>query len=150
MTSWQGSSLPTTSRPTKRRPRAPRPTPSRSRPASPRRGPPSGAPPPAEARALGRRGIDLAQAAVDPQAVGAGEALLGEILIDSGQPREAVELLEAAIAAFPDTGGGGVRATMLANLSRALLRTSQPARAIQAADPALDLAEHLGLERSVG
>ena len=103
----------------------------------------------ADAQALVRTGIDLAQAAGDPQAVGAGEALLGEILIDSGQPREAVELLEAAIAAFPDTGGGEVRATMLANLSRALMRTSQPARAIQAADLALDLAEHLGLERIV-
>ncbi len=103
----------------------------------------------ADAQALVRAGIDLAKAAGDPQAIGAGEALLGEILIDSGQPPQAVELLEAAIAAFPETGSGEVRATMLANLSRALMRTSQPARAIQAADLALDLAEHLGLERIV-
>jgi len=103
----------------------------------------------ADAQALVRAGIDLARAAGDPQAAGAGEALLGEILIDSGQPREAGDLLEAAVAAFPETGSGEVRATMLANLSRALMRTSQPARAIQAADLALDLAEHLGLERIV-
>jgi tetratricopeptide (TPR) repeat protein len=60
-----------------------------------------------------------------------------------------VEALEAAIAAFPETGIGEVRAAILANLSRALMRTSQPARAIQVADLALDLAEHLGLERIV-
>jgi class 3 adenylate cyclase/tetratricopeptide (TPR) repeat protein len=103
----------------------------------------------ADAQALARAGIDLARSTGDPQAAGAGEALLGEILIDSGQPAEAAEILEAAIATFPEAGSGEVRATILANLSRALMRTSQPARSIQAADLALDLAEHLGLERLV-
>ncbi len=103
----------------------------------------------ADAQALVRAGIDLARAADDRQQAGAGEALLGEILIDSGQPAEAAEVLEAAIAAFPEIGDDEVRADLLANLSRALMRTSQPARAIQAADLALDLAEHLGLERIV-
>lgn len=82
-------------------------------------------------------------------AVGRAQALLGEILIDAGQPLQAVEVLEAAIDAFPETGGDEVRAGLLANLSRALMRSGEPARAIQAADLAVDLAEHLGLERIV-
>ena len=100
-----------------------------------------------DARALAAAGIDLARASGDQATVGAGEALLGEILIDSGQTPEAVAMLEAAVAAFPETGSGEVRATLLANLSRALMRTGQSVRAVVAADLALDLAEHLGLER---
>jgi class 3 adenylate cyclase/tetratricopeptide (TPR) repeat protein len=103
----------------------------------------------ADALALVRSGLDLARASGDQQTVGAGEALLGEILIDSGQTAEAVEVLEAAVAAFPATGSDAVRAGILANLSRAFMRTGQPAKAIEAADLALDLAEHLGLERIV-
>jgi class 3 adenylate cyclase/tetratricopeptide (TPR) repeat protein len=102
-----------------------------------------------DALALVRAGIDLARAAGDLQIVGAGEVLLGEILIDNGQPPEAVEALEAAILAFPETGDDEVRAGLLANLSRAYMRTGRPARAIETADRALDLAEHLGLERIV-
>jgi tetratricopeptide (TPR) repeat protein len=102
-----------------------------------------------QAEALVREGIDLARAAGDAQEVGAAEALLGEILIDSGQTPEAVEVLEAAIAGFPEMRSDEVRATLLANLSRALMRTGQPAKSIAAADVALDIAEHLGLERLV-
>jgi class 3 adenylate cyclase/tetratricopeptide (TPR) repeat protein len=103
----------------------------------------------ADAEALAREAMALAQTAGDPSAVGSAQALLGEILIDSGQPPQAVEVLEAAVAAFPETGDDTVRAAILANLSRALMRSGEPARAIQAADLALDLAEHLGLERLV-
>ncbi len=103
----------------------------------------------ADAEALARTAIDLSVAAGDPAAAGSGQALLGEILIDSGQPPQAVAVLEAGIAAFPETGGDEVRAAILANLSRALMRNGEPARAIAAADLALDLAEHLGLERIV-
>jgi tetratricopeptide (TPR) repeat protein len=38
---------------------------------------------------------------------------------------------------------------LLASLSRALMRTGQPAKAVETADKALDLAEHLGLERVI-
>ncbi|MFI5254997.1 MAG: AAA family ATPase [Candidatus Limnocylindrales bacterium] len=100
-----------------------------------------------DALALVRAGIDLARGAGDPQMVSAGEAFLGEILIDAGQTPEAVTVLEAALEAMPETGSPAVRATLLANLSRGLMRTRQPARAIAAADLALDLAEHLGLDR---
>jgi tetratricopeptide (TPR) repeat protein len=58
-----------------------------------------------------------------------------------------VEVIDAAIAALPETGGQEVRADLNATLSRALMRSGQFARSIQAADLALDLAEHLGLER---
>ena len=102
-----------------------------------------------DAQALVRTGIDLARTAADPVAVGSGEALLGEILIDSGQPPESVAVLESAVAHFPATGSDEVRAAILANLSRALMRADLPARSIAAADLALDLAEHLGLERLV-
>ena len=103
----------------------------------------------AEAEELARAGIDLARAAGDGAAAGVGEALLGDIIIDSGRPTEAVAILEAAVAAFPETGRDGARAAILANLSRALMRAEEPARAIVAADLALDLAEHLGDERLV-
>ena len=103
----------------------------------------------ADAEALVRAGIDLAVTTGDPQVVGAGQALLAEILIDTGKPAEAAEVLEAALADFPDTGSGAVRAAILANLSRAHMRLSQAEKAIKAADLALDLAEHLGLERIV-
>jgi len=102
-----------------------------------------------DSETLTRAGIELARGVGDPVAAGAGEALLGEILIDSGQPPEAVVVLEAAIASYPASGDDEVRAAILANLSRALMRADQPARSIEAADLALDLAEHLGLERLV-
>jgi class 3 adenylate cyclase/tetratricopeptide (TPR) repeat protein len=100
-----------------------------------------------EAETLARDAIQLALAAADPLAVGRAQALLGEILIDAGQAPQAVEVIDAAIAALPETGGQEVRADLNATLSRALMRSGQFARSIQAADLALDLAEHLGLER---
>jgi tetratricopeptide (TPR) repeat protein len=100
-----------------------------------------------DAEALARHAIQLARATGDPLALGRAQALLGEILIDAGQAPQAVEVLEAAIAAFPETDGDETRAGLNANLSRALMRSGEPARSIQAADLTLDLAEHLGLER---
>ena len=102
-----------------------------------------------DAQALVRAGIDLARSADPAHDAGAGEALLGEILIDSGQPAEAIAVLEAAIVGFPATGSDEVRAAILANLSRAFMRSGEPAKSIHAADLALDLAEHLGLERII-
>ena len=103
----------------------------------------------AEAEVLARAGIDLARAAENPGIAGAGEAVLGEILIDAGQPAEAVAILENAAASYPVPGSDETRATILANLSRALMRVGESARSIAAADRALDLAEHLGLERLI-
>jgi class 3 adenylate cyclase/tetratricopeptide (TPR) repeat protein len=102
-----------------------------------------------DAVALVRGGIDLATAAGDAHAAGAGAALLGEALIDAGHAPEAVDVLQAAVGAFPSSGSAEIRAAILANLSRAFMRNDQPERAVEAADLALDLAEHLGLERLV-
>jgi class 3 adenylate cyclase/tetratricopeptide (TPR) repeat protein len=103
----------------------------------------------ADAEALVRAGIDLARTTGDALAAGTGEALLGEIFIDAGQPSEAVTVLEAALAAFPASAQGDVRAEILTNLSRALMRTDHQGRAVDAADQALEIAERLGLERLV-
>jgi len=102
-----------------------------------------------EAEGLVMAGLDLARSTGDLQAAGEGEALHGEILIDWGRTSEAADVLEAAVAAFPESGTDEVRATLLASLSRSLMRTGQPARAVEKADLALDLAEHLDLERIV-
>ena len=103
----------------------------------------------AEAEELVLASLDLARVTGDLQAAGAGEALHGEILIDWGRTAEAAEVLEAAVAAFPTSGTDEVRATLLASLSRALMRTGHPARAVEIADQALTLAERLGLERII-
>ncbi|HSV91736.1 MAG TPA: hypothetical protein VLH81_01620, partial [Desulfobacterales bacterium] len=102
-----------------------------------------------DAETLVREAIELALATDHAPSVGSGRALLGEILIDSGRAPEAVAVLKAAIAAFPETDSEEVRAGLLANLSRALMRSGQLARAVEAADLALDLAEHLGLHRII-
>ena len=99
-----------------------------------------------DAVALVRTGLDIARTLVDPHLVGAGEALLGDILIDAGQPAEAAEVLRAAAGSLPEDAPREVRATILASLSRALMRTGNAVASIQAADVALDLAEHLGLD----
>ncbi|MEK6720683.1 MAG: adenylate/guanylate cyclase domain-containing protein [Chloroflexota bacterium] len=102
-----------------------------------------------DAEALVREAIASAALAADAVAVGEAEALLGEIHIDAGNPPEAVAALEHAIERFPEDGPREVRAALLANLSRALMRSAEPGRAIVAADLALDLAEHLNLTRLV-
>ncbi|HEV2006336.1 MAG TPA: adenylate/guanylate cyclase domain-containing protein, partial [Candidatus Limnocylindrales bacterium] len=102
-----------------------------------------------DAEALVRAGIDLARTTGDLLAAGTGEALLGEIFIDAGQPSEAVAVLETALAAFPGSSQDAVRAEILANLSRALMRADQQVRAVEAADLGLDIAERLGLDRLI-
>jgi class 3 adenylate cyclase/tetratricopeptide (TPR) repeat protein len=102
-----------------------------------------------EAETFAREGIELARAAGDPATAGSAGALLGEILIDAGKSTDAVVELEAALETLPAEGTAEARAELLANLSRALMRTDQPTKSIAAADLALDLAEHLGLERLV-
>jgi tetratricopeptide (TPR) repeat protein len=102
-----------------------------------------------EAEAFAIEAVELGRTAVDASAVGAARALLGEILIDDGRPPEASELLAAAAADMGPSVEGEVRAAILSNLSRAYMRTGAFVEAVRAADEALDLAEHLGLERLV-
>ncbi len=102
-----------------------------------------------QAEHLARAAIDLARSIGDLQVAGPGEALLGEILIDWGHMAEAVDVLETAVAVFPESGTDEVRATLLASLSRAYMRTGRPAEAVAMADLALALAERLGLDRII-
>jgi class 3 adenylate cyclase/tetratricopeptide (TPR) repeat protein len=99
-----------------------------------------------DAMALVRAGLETARALDDPHLVGTGEALLGHILIDAGQPAEAAEVLKIAVGSLPEDTPPEVRATILAGLSRALMRTGDTGAAVEAADLALGLAEHLGLD----
>ena len=101
-----------------------------------------------DAEALARESIELARASGDPAAVGSGEALLGEVLIDAGQTLEAVALLESA-AQRNEQGAPATRAALLSNLSRAYMRAGRPADSVAAADRALDIAEHQHLDRIV-
>jgi len=102
-----------------------------------------------DAEVLIREGIALARAADDLRVAGAGDALLGEILINAGQPVEAVEVLEAAVARQGDAGDEEVRAELLGNLSRAYMRSARPARSVETADRALELAERRHLDRII-
>ena len=100
-----------------------------------------------QAQALAQAAADLAAASGAAAATGRASALLGEVLIDAGNPVEAVQALEAADAALPDEGTGPARAEVLSNLSRAYMRTGRNAEAVAAADRALALAEELELDR---
>ncbi len=98
---------------------------------------------------LVRTGVELALAAGDTDALGACEALYGEILIDSGQTLEAVELLEAAAARPAAAIDETVMAELLGNLSRAYMRAGQPAKSVETADRALVVAERHHLDRII-
>ncbi len=102
-----------------------------------------------DALSLVRAGIDLAREAGDERAIGTGEALLGEILIDAGQTHEAAVVLDEALARLPDTIDDEARATLLANLSRAHMRDGHPRRSIEVADRALEIAERHHLDRVI-
>jgi class 3 adenylate cyclase/tetratricopeptide (TPR) repeat protein len=103
----------------------------------------------ADAEALAREAMSLAGDAGDPSGVGRAAALLGEILIDTGKPPESVEVLEGAVAAFPESGDDETRAVLLSNLSRAYMRSHQSARSIEIADRALEIAERRHFERII-
>ena len=102
-----------------------------------------------EAEELVRAGVELARTGADPDAVGAGEALLGEVLIDAGQSTEAVAVLETAVGGLTEASNDETRATLLSNLSRAYMRTGRSDDAVRTADRALQLAEHLHLDRII-
>ena len=79
-------------------------------------------------------------------AVVRANALAGRIMVNGGLIKEAVEALDGALAALPDTSDDAARADILVNLSRALFRSGQPGRAVDVADGALAIAERLDLE----
>ena len=102
-----------------------------------------------DAHELALEALTLAQATAEASATGSAQALLGEILIDDGQIPEALVVLEDAVAALPEDADSEVRATLLSNLSRVYMRSGRYGPSIDAADLALDIAEHRNLERIV-
>ena len=73
-------------------------------------------------------------------------AMLGAILLDASRIAEARTALEATLSDLDETVDAAVRAEVLSNLSRALMRSDETARAIEMADRALAIAERLDLE----
>jgi tetratricopeptide (TPR) repeat protein len=72
--------------------------------------------------------------------------MLGAILLDASRIIEARTALEATLADLDETVDAAVRAEVLSNLSRALMRSDEAAPAVEMADRALAIAERLDLE----
>jgi class 3 adenylate cyclase/tetratricopeptide (TPR) repeat protein len=102
-----------------------------------------------DALGLVRDAIDLAREGGDRLALATGAALLGEVLIDAGQPPEAVAVLESAVSDLAEDVDDEARAGLLSNLSRAYMRTGRSAESVQTGDRALEIAEHLHLDRLI-
>jgi class 3 adenylate cyclase/tetratricopeptide (TPR) repeat protein len=102
-----------------------------------------------EARALADEALSTSAGAGDRSGAGLAQALLGEILIDSGLIVEAREVLDRAIENLPESEMDEARAEVYSNRSRVLMRLSESGAAIAAADVALPIAERLNLERIV-
>ena len=101
------------------------------------------------AQVLAEEARTISEAGDDRAGAGLAQALLGEILIDSGHVREARAVLDAAAAALPESGMDEARAEVYANLSRVLMRLSESGPSVAAADVALQLAERLQLGRVI-
>jgi class 3 adenylate cyclase/tetratricopeptide (TPR) repeat protein len=97
---------------------------------------------------MAEEGIDAYRAAADLSGLARTAAVLGDALIDSGDPGAAVGRLEAALEELPATEEVG-RAAVLTNLARAHYRNNQPERAVETADRGLPLAERHELGRLI-
>ena len=102
-----------------------------------------------QSESLARQARERFEASGDAAGAGRAAAQLGLTLIDAGRVGEAVPVLESGLAAMPAELAEEVRASLLTNLSRALFRNEQPARAIEVADLALAIAERLDLEELI-
>jgi class 3 adenylate cyclase/tetratricopeptide (TPR) repeat protein/ribosomal protein L40E len=92
-----------------------------------------------------RRGIEIYRELADRTATARTTASLGRILISARQADVAETLLEQAATEFADLPPGPERAAIGGQLARAAWLNGNPRRAIEVADPALDMAEHLNL-----
>jgi len=101
------------------------------------------------AQALARSAIADFGAARDPAAAARATAELGSIALHAGELGPAHDLLAAAVHDLPADTSDDVRAPLLANLSRALMRLDRHREAAAMADKALLLAERLNLEEIV-
>jgi class 3 adenylate cyclase/tetratricopeptide (TPR) repeat protein len=76
-------------------------------------------------------------------------ALLGRVLLDNGHLDEAVDFMEEELAGVSQESDTPESAEVLANLSRAYMRTNKSQQSIDAADRALKVADVRNLERIV-
>jgi len=103
----------------------------------------------AKAQDYARQVIDYHAAAGDEAARMRAAALLGRILLDNGHLDEAVEFMEQQLSGVSPEADTPESAEVLANLSRAYMRTDKNQRSVDTADRALKVAEPLNLERIV-
>ncbi len=101
------------------------------------------------AEGFARRALDAYLGSDDEAAIGEASALLGAVLTDAAKTTEAIEVLEGGLARLPPSAPDRVRAHLLSDLSRALMRGAFAERAIEVADQALPLAEREGLEQVI-
>jgi class 3 adenylate cyclase/tetratricopeptide (TPR) repeat protein len=92
------------------------------------------------------RAVTSLEAVDDRASATRARAMLGAILLDASRIAEARTALEATLSDLDETVDVAVRAEVLSNLSRALMRSDETARAIEMADRALAIAERLDLE----
>ena len=97
-------------------------------------------------KVLAREAIEQYRAIGDLTSAARATAELGAIMLNAQEAGEAREVLEEALAALPDSAPDEVRARLLTNLSRALMRANRFTEAVEAADRALPLAERLKLQ----
>jgi class 3 adenylate cyclase/tetratricopeptide (TPR) repeat protein len=94
-----------------------------------------------DAEQFAGQAVDAYRQTGDEAGVAKATALVGAIEMDGGMEARALETLETAAAAIPEDVPVDVRARLLANLSRALMRNAQWERAVEVADDALAIAE---------
>jgi class 3 adenylate cyclase/tetratricopeptide (TPR) repeat protein len=100
----------------------------------------------AEAVPFAEQAIAAFEAAGDVTGTVRARSELGAILLDAARIADARDVLEATLAGVDEAVDPAVRAEVLSNLSRALMRSDEPGRAIEVADRALAIAERLDLE----
>jgi class 3 adenylate cyclase/tetratricopeptide (TPR) repeat protein len=103
----------------------------------------------AEGESLALAAMAVATAVGDQVANARATATLAVSLIDVGRVEDSVAVVRAAVDSLSTEAPGEVRAELLTTLSRALMRSLRHAEAIEVADGALDLAEHLQMLRLV-
>jgi class 3 adenylate cyclase/tetratricopeptide (TPR) repeat protein len=97
------------------------------------------------AETLARAAVDDYRAAGVVTATAAAIAGLGSVLLSASKIQQAVPTLEDALHDLPDEAPPEVRARLLVDLARALMRSSDPVRSLGFVDQALDIAERLEL-----
>jgi class 3 adenylate cyclase/tetratricopeptide (TPR) repeat protein len=98
-----------------------------------------------EADAFLARAAQLHRERGDRKAAAGAIAALGRARLTAHRSAEAVALLEPAVVEFADLGDDPALVALHSQLARACFLTSDPRRAVEMADRALEVAEHGGL-----